>query len=174
MGNAADNLIKKYPTRIDQLKGPITVYFQKLTDSLPLNGSEQDLYMTVFYPAARRINPNTSFDSKTRRDNPGIKTPQDYINLVNKQKTSPLLTVFEMTALTDLAKKIGTSTDSLYKLINFESGWNPAARNKISGARGLIQFMPSTARWLGFKDDFPSWLLLALVGGCYFLFNQRG
>lgn len=34
-------------------------------------------------------------------------------------------------------------------LINFESRWNPAAYNKISGATGLIQFMPRTMKDLG-------------------------
>lgn len=33
----------------------------------------------------------------------------------------------------------------LENLINFESNFDPLARNKYSGARGLIQFMPSTA-----------------------------
>lgn len=31
-------------------------------------------------------------------------------------------------------------------LINFESRWNPAAYNKVSGATGLIQFMPRTMK----------------------------
>ena len=34
----------------------------------------------------------------------------------------------------------------LYSLISFESGLNPLATNKLSGARGLIQIMPSTAK----------------------------
>jgi hypothetical protein len=33
----------------------------------------------------------------------------------------------------------------LYNLIRFESGFNPLARNVSSGARGLIQIMPSTS-----------------------------
>jgi hypothetical protein len=43
--------------------------------------------------------------------------------------------------------------DWLYKLIDFESGWNPAAVNKKTIAAGLIQFIPSTAQGLGFKDS---------------------
>jgi len=39
----------------------------------------------------------------------------------------------------------------LYNLIRFESNFNPLARNKFTGARGLIQFMPSTASAMGFQ-----------------------
>jgi hypothetical protein len=55
-------------------------------------------------------------------------------------------------ALKEVSAILGVNTDSLTKLINFESGFNPAARNPFSGARGLIQFMPATARNMGFRD----------------------
>jgi hypothetical protein len=41
---------------------------------------------------------------------------------------------------------------ALAKLINFESNFDPKARNPYTGAGGLIQFMPDTARSLGFKS----------------------
>lgn len=56
------------------------------------------------------------------------------------------------TALKETAAKLGIPPEWLNALINFESAGNPQARNKISGARGLIQFMHSTARAMGFKD----------------------
>ncbi|MDV6376366.1 hypothetical protein ORD21_17365 [Deinococcus sp. ZS9-10] len=37
--------------------------------------------------------------------------------------------------------------------MNFESGVDPSRRNAVSGATGLIQFMPSTARELGTTTD---------------------
>jgi len=55
-------------------------------------------------------------------------------------------------ALNYVASRLGVPPDALDKLINFESKWNPLARNPISGARGLIQFMHSTAKTLGFKN----------------------
>ena len=57
-----------------------------------------------------------------------------------------------MTVLQDVSKKLGVEPSWLWALIQFESAGNPAARNKISGARGLIQFMPATARELGYKS----------------------
>lgn len=54
--------------------------------------------------------------------------------------------------LKEVSAKLGVSSDDLQKLIMFESGFNPQAKNKYTGARGLIQFMPDTARYLGFKN----------------------
>ena len=58
----------------------------------------------------------------------------------------------ESASLDALATSLGVNSKDLLVLINFESGWNPAAKNAITGARGLIQFMPDTARALGFRD----------------------
>lgn len=51
-----------------------------------------------------------------------------------------------------VCKKLEVNPDWLYNLINFESGWNPLAKNPISGARGLIQFTHTTAKELGYVD----------------------
>lgn len=50
-----------------------------------------------------------------------------------------------------VAASVGAHPYDLANLIHFESGgtFAPTARNNISGATGLIQFMPSTARRLG-------------------------
>lgn len=58
----------------------------------------------------------------------------------------------ETKALNTLASWLGVPADWLYKLIMFESSWNPKAKNPSSGARGLIQFMPQTAKDLGYKN----------------------
>jgi polyribonucleotide nucleotidyltransferase len=47
------------------------------------------------------------------------------------------------------SQKIGIDPKWLANVINFESGGNPKAINKISNATGLIQFMPKTASKLG-------------------------
>lgn len=62
------------------------------------------------------------------------------------------LTDSEASALYFAADKLGVVADDLAALINFESAFNPLAKNKITGARGLIQFLHSTARSLGYKD----------------------
>jgi len=55
-------------------------------------------------------------------------------------------------ALATVAGEMNVPVQWLDSLIQFESGWNPAARNKLSGARGLIQFMHTTAKAMGYKD----------------------
>jgi hypothetical protein len=65
-------------------------------------------------------------------------------------------------AIKEVSANLGVSSDDLQKLIMFESGFNPSAKNQYTGARGLIQFMPDTARAMGYKDadeivkKFPS------------------
>jgi hypothetical protein len=62
------------------------------------------------------------------------------------------LTDKENDALYQVAQAIGTKPDWLYRLIDFESAWNPSAKNPFSSARGLIQFIDSTARSLGYTS----------------------
>ena len=59
----------------------------------------------------------------------------------------------ETLLLQAIAFKLGVNQDDLYKLINFESKWNPKAANPVSSAKGLIQFTNATAQDLGFKDS---------------------
>lgn len=167
MGNPADTLVSKYSTRTAQLKKPVLDYLMAASRSLKYNGTDQDLYMAVFHPVSRRIPRQQKFPADVRRSNPGINTPQDYINLVNGRKAAAILSKKEWTALKDVAADLGMSWEPLYKLINFESGWDPKARNPRSGARGLIQFMPSTARSMGYKGSLGLGFLVMIAGSWY-------
>ena len=51
-------------------------------------------------------------------------------------------------AVKALAERRGISTDEIYSVIQGESSFNPRARNR-SGAAGLFQIMPESARELG-------------------------
>ncbi len=54
------------------------------------------------------------------------------------------------TKLEKIASQLGIESSVLVAIMKHESGMNPAAVNKLgSGATGLIQFMPDTARGLG-------------------------
>lgn len=59
----------------------------------------------------------------------------------------------ERATLQLIASRIGASPDDLYRLIQFESKWNPTAKNPLSSARGLLQFTDSTAKSLGYKNS---------------------
>ena len=55
--------------------------------------------------------------------------------------------------LEKVAGALGVNSHDLLAIMKQESGVNPAAQNKTSGATGLIQFMPDTARRLGTTTD---------------------
>ncbi len=59
----------------------------------------------------------------------------------------------ERTTLNVIASQLGVRPDDLYNLIQFESKWNPKAKNPYSSARGLIQFVDATAVKLGYKNS---------------------
>lgn len=94
--SSSQDLINKHPTIKSQMEGPVYEYLKPYK---PFN-TESSLYLSVFFPAARKYPSNTPFSEiynkiygssgpsryKTfERQNPGIKTPQDYINFVKRK-----------------------------------------------------------------------------------------
>lgn len=63
------------------------------------------------------------------------------------------LTSRENSALIAVAYNLKIPVDWIYNLIQFESGFNPKIKNRLSTARGLLQFVDSTARSLGYIDS---------------------
>jgi AraC-like DNA-binding protein len=55
--------------------------------------------------------------------------------------------------LEKIAGLLGVKSSDMMAIFKQESGVNPQARNSMSGATGLIQFMPDTARRLGTTTD---------------------
>jgi hypothetical protein len=56
--------------------------------------------------------------------------------------------------VTSMCKDLGHITEKdIYSIIHIESGGNPAAVNKTSGASGLIQWTPSTASKMGYTVE---------------------
>lgn len=68
--------------------------------------------------------------------------------------------------ITDIANRLGIPPAWLDGLINFESGYDPLAKNKYSSARGLIQITNATSKWLFGVDS------LTLVN-TYPTFNEQ-
>jgi hypothetical protein len=60
-----------------------------------------------------------------------------------------------------LAKKLGCNVYDLLGVMYYESGCSAKAKNRHTGACGLIQFMPSTLRALGWNDGDYFQLLTA-------------
>jgi len=78
----SEDLIKKHPTDVGQLAGPVYDYLKRYAP-FP---TEQSLYMAVFYPKYRYENPDRVFPRRVRKANPGIRKIQDYVDLVNRVK----------------------------------------------------------------------------------------
>jgi transglycosylase-like protein with SLT domain len=57
--------------------------------------------------------------------------------------------VSEKDSVLDAAEWHGWPRAELDAVISLESGWNPRARNPLSDASGLIQFMPATLKAVG-------------------------
>lgn len=63
------------------------------------------------------------------------------------------LTASETAALAQAAATLGIPAAWLSAAIQRESRWNPAAKNPSSSARGLLQWIDSTARDLGYASS---------------------
>lgn len=63
------------------------------------------------------------------------------------------MTPVEIQELRAVASRLQVSPVDLYKLIKFESGFDPVAKNPRSSARGILQFLDSTARDFGYSDS---------------------
>lgn len=66
----------------------------------------------------------------------------------------PGLNDSQSAALQDVSSAIGTDPQFLWEVINFESRQNPVAMNSKSSAKGLIQFIDSTAQSLGYANSY--------------------
>lgn len=82
--------------------------------------------------------------------NPG-NPPSGSVNIDNiaHVKNNPNFTPAFRREVAAMANRLGTKPEYLMAVMSFESGLNPKAVNPTSGATGLIQFLPSTARGLG-------------------------
>ncbi|MGI8786279.1 MAG: N-acetylmuramoyl-L-alanine amidase [Pyrinomonadaceae bacterium] len=71
------------------------------------------------------------------------------INNIVGVKNNPNVTPAFKREVNAIAKRLGTKPEYLLAVMSFESGLNPKAVNGVSGATGLIQFLPGTAHGLG-------------------------
>lgn len=96
--SSADDLVKKNPTIIDQLK-----LVQSYLSPFAPFPTAQSLYMAVFYPAARSWMPGTRFPESVRLANPGIDSPDDYVAFVDGKKQIDSKGIFALIAIVALA-----------------------------------------------------------------------
>lgn len=93
----------------------------------------------VFAKAYKASNINTSHGSSD------IKWSKDFNKVKFTEKENQMMEA--------MATRLNCSSNDLKALMCSESGCNPSAVNPTTGATGLIQFMPSTAKGLGTTTD---------------------
>lgn len=88
--------------------------------------------------------------SATSSDSSYVNTSNYVLNLENLQKDSRFTPEF-IRAVMGLCEELQIRLEDLLVCMAFETGgsFSPSKVNRLSGATGLIQFMPSTARGLG-------------------------
>lgn len=96
----------------------------------------------------------TNAPTQPKPDKPNNPPPANNggsINLDNIEnvKNNPNVTAEFKREVVAMAKRLGTKPEYLMSVMSFESGLSPRAYNPTSGATGLIQFLPGTARGLG-------------------------
>lgn len=64
-----------------------------------------------------------------------------------------ILTSSQKSATTSTANALGVPVEWLLAVVQHESAGNPKAKNPSSSARGLIQFIDSTAKTLGYNSS---------------------
>jgi len=81
--------------------------------------------------------------------NKELQDHAEYERIISEYKCLTVFTVEEQKVMNDIADYFNIRVEWLYKLLFMESGFDPGALNDISGASGLIGFLPSTALKLG-------------------------
>lgn len=77
--------------------------------------------------------------------------------------------------LEKMAGELGVKKEDLITIMKFESRLDPKARNPYSGATGLIQFMPSTARELGTStEELSKMSAVEQLDYVFMYFKQKG
>lgn len=85
------DLVNSLPDFESQMYNAVLPYLQMRAKAYGPLTSQHSLYMAVFYPKYIPLPADTLFPANVRAANPGINSPQDYINFVNKRlKTSAL------------------------------------------------------------------------------------
>ena len=97
--------IEAHPDFKSQMFNIVVPYFQmkKQQNGIDNYMKKQSLYMAVFYPAYWDWSPNTLFPAQVRNVNPGIDTPQDYINFVDKRIKTDTLKIASTISVTMIA-----------------------------------------------------------------------
>ncbi|MEM4992358.1 transglycosylase SLT domain-containing protein [Priestia sp. SB1] len=120
------------------------------TDSTAKNSTTNNNFSTLSNPA-----PNNSTNTSNIMETNNIAATTN--SVTNTSSTLPIKQISGNTtydpAISEMAQKYNVPFDLIKAVINAESSFNPNATSS-TGAMGLMQLMPSTAKWLGVNDAY--------------------
>lgn len=148
IANRVNNLNPEQQTALDALypnskvKKTDSPSFEKVLQS----SSKSNFGTLLLDPKLKQVNANIVQTSKINN------TIQEAISAqVNVKPVSSKSQIINV--VSQISKKHGVDEKLVQALIKQESGFNPKAKSK-SGAMGLMQLMPQTAKNLGVKDPY--------------------
>jgi len=149
VANSLDTIYPPDKSKVQSFENVLSNTTKMDFGSLLLNPSSLNVNGSIYNN--NDISTNTLTNATLRR---AIQEVNDATKVYNPDaasstnKKSQLLDMINM-----VANKHGVDEKLVQALIKQESGFNPKAKSK-SGAMGLMQLMPSTAKALGVKDAF--------------------
>lgn len=143
--------------------GPIHRQPVTLPPRFPNRGFHPTLIRPLVRPSTPRyaprlpyVPPQTRHHSGRHEEPPSVSNAQDRSPSVNTSMAWGKMVSPEFKSkVLKIAADLGTDPNYLMAVMAFESGgtFSPSVRNKLSGARGLIQIMPKFANAVGTRDQ---------------------
>jgi spore coat assembly protein SafA len=135
-GVSLDALIQANP----QIANPGLIYPEQ-SINIPVNGSGGDIPSNP---------PPPETDAPATPGNDPVGGEFDYDMIAGVAGNSNVSSAF-ISEVEAMAGRLGTRPEYILAVMSFETGgsFSPSVRNPTSGATGLIQFIPNTARGLG-------------------------
>lgn len=127
----------------------------------PNKNSNVQSFENVLQASAKSNFGTLLLDPKLKQVNANIVSQSPQVNLTNALTEATALQANSQNAsksqilnvVSQVAKKYDVDEKLVQALIKQESGFNPKAKSK-SGAIGLMQLMPATAKSMGVKDPY--------------------